>query len=182
MVRDVVVVPLKAFDDAKSRLRRGGVEGVSALARQLAQGVLAASAPRHVIVLSESTGTTQFALEHGAEALESDAAGLNDAVQRAYRELEERYERLIIAHGDLRSPGGLGEFEPPEGVTIVTDHLATGTNVLVVPTGLDFHFFYGANSAPQHRREAERLGVTCRVITDSPWRFDIDEPSDVTYP
>jgi 2-phospho-L-lactate guanylyltransferase (CobY/MobA/RfbA family) len=180
MVRDVVVVPLKAFDVAKDRLRRGGVGEVSTLARQLAEGVVAASAPRHVIVLSESSDVTAFALEHGAEPLVSDTPSLNASVQHAYGVLASRYDRLIVAHGDLRSPAGLGTFDPSDGVTIVTDHLATGTNVLVVPTGLKFHFYYGANSALLHRGEAERLGVACHVVTDSPWRFDVDEPDDIT--
>jgi 2-phospho-L-lactate guanylyltransferase (CobY/MobA/RfbA family) len=182
MTRDVVVVPLKAFDVAKDRLRRGGVGEVSTLARQLAEGVLAAADPRHVIVLSESHDVTAFALEHGAEALVSVASSLNESVQRAYEVLARRYDRLIIVHGDLHSPAGLGEFEPADGVTIVTDHLTTGTNVLVVPTHLEFQFFYGENSATLHRREAERLGVSCHVITDSPWRFDVDEPGDITLP
>ena len=182
MVRDVVVVPLKAFDVAKDRLRRGGVDQVSTLVRQLADGVLSACAPRHVIVLSESAAATAFALERGAEPLVSDASSLNDSVQRAYQVLAKRYDRLIIAHGDLRFPEGLGAFDPLDGVTIVTDHLATGTNVLVVPTGLEFRFFYGEDSALRHREEARRLDVTCHLITDSPWRFDVYEPGDITSP
>jgi 2-phospho-L-lactate/phosphoenolpyruvate guanylyltransferase len=182
MVSDVVVVPLKAFDVAKGRLRRGGVDEVSNLARELAEGVLVACIPRHVIVLSESAAATDFALAHGVEALVSDASNLNEAVQRAYERLGDRYDRLIIAHGDLRYPEGLGAFEPVSGVTVVTDHLGTGTNVLVVPTRLQFQFFYGANSAQRHQREAERLGLSCQVITDSPWRFDVDEPGDLSSP
>jgi 2-phospho-L-lactate guanylyltransferase len=64
-------------------------------------------------------------------------------------------------------------------VTIVTDHHGTGTNVLALPTGLDFHFSYGANSASLHRREAERLGCPVTTVSDSPWRFDVDEPDDL---
>jgi 2-phospho-L-lactate guanylyltransferase (CobY/MobA/RfbA family) len=179
---DVVVVPLKAFGVAKHRLRRGGVRGVSELAHDLALGVIEGCAPRHVIVLSESSAVSRFALEHGAEALESDAADLNGAVQRAYATLGSRYDQLIIAHGDLRYPSGLGTFSPEVGVTVFADHLGTGTNVMVVPTRLDFRFAYGEHSAQRHHREAQRLGVACRVITDSPWRFDVDEPGDVNLP
>jgi len=71
------------------------------------------------------------------------------------------------------------EFEPADGVTIVTDHHGTGTNVLTLPTGLDFHFSYGADSASAHHREAERLGCRVALVTDSPWRFDVDEPEDL---
>jgi 2-phospho-L-lactate guanylyltransferase len=182
MASEVFVVPLKRFDVAKERLRRGGVKNVTGLASDLATAVIENCAPRHVIVLSESSDVTRFALDLGVDVLESDASTLNGAVQSAYERLRERFERVIVVHGDLRDPRGLGEFDPDPGVTIVTDYLARGTNVLVVPTGLDFSFRYGNDSAQQHRLEAERLGVECRIVTDSPWRFDVDEPSDVTRP
>jgi 2-phospho-L-lactate guanylyltransferase (CobY/MobA/RfbA family) len=182
MADEVFVVPLKRFDVAKERLRRGGVENVTGLASELAAAVIESCAPRHVIVLSESSDVTRFALDRGVDVLESEATSLNEAVQGAYERLRERFDRIIVVHGDLRDPRGLGEFIPDAGVTIVADHLLRGTNVLVVPTGLDFHFRYGDNSAELHRAESERLGVRCRVVTDSPWRFDVDEPGDVTGP
>jgi len=179
MTNDAFIVPLKRFDVAKDRLRQGGTADVDQLARDLAIGVLDACAPRHVIVLSESDEVSRFARERDVEVLESHALDLNGAVQHAYESLGRRFERLVIVHGDLRRPRGLGDFEPGPGVTIVTDHRARGTNVLVVPTGLDFRFAYGPDSAQRHEFEARRLGVACLVVTDSPWRFDVDEPSDL---
>ncbi len=179
MMNDAFVVPLKRFDTAKERLRQGGIDEVSSLARRLARGVLASCAPRHVIVLSESEVVTSFAADLGAEVLESSSSSLNEAVQHAYRVLSERFDRLVVVHGDLRSPEGLGQFEPEPGVTIVADHHGTGTNVLVVPTGLGFRFAYGADSAQRHLLEAQRLGIAWRLVSDSPWRFDVDEPQDL---
>ncbi|MGB8180359.1 MAG: hypothetical protein WCF63_09360 [Acidimicrobiales bacterium] len=182
MTDEVFVVPLKRFEVAKERLRRGGVENVTELASDLATVVIRSCAPRKVLVLSESSDVTRFALDLGVDVLESDATTLNEAVQGAYGRLGERFDRLIVVHGDLRDPHGLGEFRPDSGVTVVTDHRSRGTNVLVVPTGLDFHFHYGEDSARMHRDEATRLGVPWRVVTDSPWRFDVDEPSDLKGP
>jgi 2-phospho-L-lactate guanylyltransferase len=176
---DAFLIPLKRFDLAKERLRVNTSAPVTELARQLATHVIASCAPRHTIVLSESDEITEFASAEGCEVLRSDATDLNDAVQRAYGALQSRFERLIVVHGDLRHPEGLGSFEPAAGVTIVTDHHAVGTNVMALPTGLDFHFAYGASSASLHRREAERLGAPVTIITDSPWRFDVDEPDDL---
>lgn len=179
MTSQVFVVPLKRFDLAKNRLRLGEVDGVTDLARDLATRVVRNCAPQRVIVLSESSEISNFARDLGVEVLESDAANLNEAVQNAYDHLGTRFERLIVVHGDLQNPVGLNEIEPPEGVTIVTDHHGRGTNVLVVPTGIDFHFRYGESSATAHEREATRLGVAWHLITDSPWRFDVDEPADL---
>jgi 2-phospho-L-lactate guanylyltransferase len=175
----VFVVPLKRFDLAKNRLRLGEVDGVTGLARDLATLVVRSCAPGHVIVLSESSAISDFARDLDVEVLESDAADLNGAVQNAYDCLGSRFDRLIVVHGDLQNPVGLNEFEPEDGVTIITDHHGRGTNVLVVPTGIDFHFQYGESSAIAHEREATRLGVARHLITDSPWRFDVDEPADL---
>ena len=179
MINDAFVVPLKQFDLAKERLRAGGTNDVTSLARMLAVEVLRNCAPRHVVVVSESAEVSRFAEEHGAEVWHSAATSLNEAVQGAYEGLSDRFERLLIVHGDLRSPHGLGSFDPPAGITIVTDHHGLGTNVLALPTGLDFDFAYGIDSASLHLREAERLGVAVTLIKDSPWRFDVDEPSDL---
>jgi 2-phospho-L-lactate guanylyltransferase len=176
---DAFVVPLKQFDLAKERLRAGGTNDVTTLARTLALDVLRNCAPRHVIVVSESEAISHFAEAQGAEVWYSTATSLNEAVQGAYGGLSDRFERLLIVHGDLRSPEGLGSFNPVEGITIVTDHHGRGTNVLALPTGLDFHFAYGSDSARLHALEAQRLDIDVTLIKDSPWRFDVDEPSDL---
>jgi len=178
-VTDAFVIPLKRFDRAKGRLRVNNAASVTELAQQLATRVIEACAPRPTIVLSESDAVSEFASALGCDVLRSNATGLNDAVQRAYGALQSRFDRLIIVHGDLRDAEGLGSFEPDAGITIVTDHHGLGTNVMAVPTGLDFQFFYGANSALLHRQEAERIGCAFTIVTDSPWRFDVDEPEDL---
>lgn len=179
MTRDAIIVPLKRFDRAKDRLRSAGSKNVSALAEELARGVLAHCAPRHVIIVSESGDIAEFARQLGCEVWRSPARNLNEAVQNAYDGLSPRFDQLIVVHGDLVAPEGIGLFAPEPGVTIVTDRHERGTNVLALPTHLDFHFAYGADSALLHQREAQRLGVACGVITGSPWGHDIDEPDDL---
>ena len=182
MTELAVVIPLKSFSIAKDRLRRAGALDVTFLARELALGVVRSCAPLPVIVLSESDEVRDFAIAENVEVLESDSNGLNEAVQLAYASLSTRFHQLMIVHGDLRQPQGLGEFEPGPGVTIVTDHHGVGTNVLVVPTGLDFRFHYGPSSRLLHESEARRLGIRLEVITQSPWAYDVDEPSDLELP
>jgi 2-phospho-L-lactate guanylyltransferase len=176
---EAIVVPLKRFDLAKNRLRHDPRLDVNALSEKLARGVLTNSQPRHVVVLSEDVAVATFATSLGAEVWSSRATNLNEAVHDAYRGLAHRFERLIIVHGDLAHPGGLGTFVFDSGVTIVTDHHGEGTNVLALSTNMDFRFAYGATSRRLHVKECERLEVEYRVIADSPWRFDVDEPSDL---
>jgi 2-phospho-L-lactate guanylyltransferase (CobY/MobA/RfbA family) len=87
---------------------------------------------------------------------------------------------LIIAHGDLRFPGGLGAVDVESGITLYGDHRGEGTNVMVLPTNLDFRFAYGPNSLARHIEEAQRLRIATRVELESPWRFDVDEPDDLS--
>ncbi|MFZ1062037.1 MAG: hypothetical protein WAN30_01015 [Acidimicrobiales bacterium] len=178
MPRDAVLIPLKSFATAKDRLRQGGQRDVSALAEGLALGVLRGLRSRPIYVLGDSEDVEAFAHRHGVGYWPSPS-GLNPTVTSAYQGLGDDFERLFIVHGDLHTSEGLGEFDPVEDVTIATDRHQKGTNVLVLPTGLAFHFSYGPDSKDRHLREAERLGLSWRVIVDSPWALDIDEPSDV---
>ena len=174
-----ILVPLKGFALAKSRLRHGGVDRVDDVARSLALDVLRAAKPRPLFVACETPDVEAFALECGARVIRSPASGLNEVVTHAYRLLGEHYQHLVIAHGDLREPDGLGAFDPLQGVTVVTDDAGSGTNVLALPTRVDFEFHYGPHSASAHQREARRRGLELHVISDSPWRFDVDEPEDL---
>lgn len=174
-----IVVPLKGFDVAKSRLRDGSVADVGDVARRLARGVLHAARPRPLFVACESPDVELFALDQGAQVISSRAANLNEAVSHAYRALSPSYAHIVVAHGDLRDPHGLGTYTPREGVTVFTDDRGTGTNVLVVPTGHDFVFQFGHDSAHAHEREARRLHLEVFVNRRSAWRFDVDVPSDL---
>jgi 2-phospho-L-lactate guanylyltransferase len=175
-----VVVPLKRFDRAKSRLRQHRDLDVTAIVEELARGVITSARPRPVIIVSEDEELTPFASSLGVELLLSSSTTLNEAIQTAYQSLGDRFDQLIVAHGDLRSPDGLGSFELEPGITLFADHHGDGTNVMVVPTNLTFRFAYGPGSLGRHVEEARRLGVAHRVDRASPWRFDVDEPEDLT--
>ncbi len=174
-----VVVPLKRFDHAKSRLRHNRELDVTAIVEELARGVILSARPRPVIIVSEDDELAPFAAAFGVELLRSTSTGLNQALQAAYASLGDRFDALIIAHGDLRFPEGLGSFEPEPGITLFADHHGEGTNVMALPVDLDFHFAYGPGSLQRHAREARRLGIEHRIDLASPWRFDVDEPEDL---
>jgi 2-phospho-L-lactate guanylyltransferase len=179
VIPDAFLVPLKAFDRAKERLRADPALDVPALAASLAAGVIAACAPVDVVVVTESPAVADFARDRGAQVWCSDARDLNEALQGAYEGLSTRWARLCVVHGDLLRPQGLGDFDPADGVTLITDHHGTGTNVLALPGGTDFHFAYGPDSARSHESEARRLGLEVHVITSGPWCLDVDRPEDL---
>lgn len=174
-----IVVPLKEFARAKTRLRDGGVANVDSKIRDMAIQVFSACRPRPLYVSCESDDVEAFARENSITPLRSSSTTLNEAVTHAYGELSQEFRRIMIVHADLRHPDGLSSFDPLDGATIVTDHHGCGTNVLALPTGLDFTFRFGVNSAHAHESEARRLGISVRVQYDSPWRFDVDEPQDL---
>jgi 2-phospho-L-lactate/phosphoenolpyruvate guanylyltransferase len=175
----VVLVPLKRFDTAKSRLRNAlSDDEVTELTIRLAQGVLEAARPLPTVVVYDDEAVADFARRCRVDVFLNQSPSLNGSVSDAYHHID-GYNQFIIVHGDLSRPHGLGSFEPDRGVTIITDHHRTGTNVLSLPAGLDFHFSYGKDSARAHQQEAARLGLPLQVVTDSPWRFDVDEPGDL---
>lgn len=177
---ETVIVPLKAFDRAKSRLRHHlGDTAAAALARRLASGVVAATFPRPCLVACDDPEVEEWALAAGARVLRTSADDLNGAVAEAYRALDTTVSLAIVAHGDLLRPEGLGTTSFGPGVTVVTDRVGAGTNVLAVPAGLDFHFSYGPGSAARHIAEARRLGLEVATWNQSRWSHDVDEPSDL---
>ena len=175
-----IVIPLRDFAECKSRLRRAGVDDVERLIQDWAGAVIEASRPRPTFVACESPLVAAFAREHGAQVILSNARGLNAAVTHAHRVLARDYGAVMVTHGDLRQPRGLGHYAPPAPVTIVADHHGTGTNVLVVPGSADFTFAFGVDSAKRHASEATRLGLRWEVTYSSEWSFDIDEIDDLT--
>lgn len=178
--RRVALIPLKPFRAGKQRLRVVLRDSeVENLMRRLAQQTISACEPLECWVICEDDEVATFAVSLGAKPFRQSLPGLNAGVSEAYRTAGQEFDSVLIAHADLASPGSLGTLEGAEGVTIVTDHHGTGTNVLLLPTRLEFEFHYGPNSAQLHELEAQRLHLPVRLIHNSTWAHDIDEPTDL---
>ena len=182
----VVVVPVKAFGQAKARLAPTlGPSDRVALARRLAAGVLAAARPLPVVVVCDDDEVAAWARAAGAAVLWSLDGGLNAAVDAALARLEGAgVARAVVAHADLPFPDGLGTLASggPDEVLIVPDRHGDGTNVLSVPTGRGFSARYGPGSFRAHCAEAGRVGLTVRVVRDEALGWDIDGPDDLRPP
>lgn len=176
-----VLVPVKAFADAKRRL--GVALGDAArqeLARRMAARVLEAGRPLPVAVVCDDPEVADWARAKGALVVWEPGRGLNGAVEAGVAHLASMgVSRVIVAHGDLPRASGLAELGPFEGVTLVPDRHGDGTNVIEVPSRCGLRFSYGPGSFVRHRLECERLGLSVRVLSLPSLSYDVDVPADL---
>lgn len=180
----VVLVPVKAFGEAKRRLAPA-LDGShrARLARRLATDVVAAAAPLPVAVVCDDRAVADWARGLGALVVWEPGRGLNGAVADGVRHLHGLGADLVaVAHGDLAEPASLRGIvcgADPGAVTLVPDLAEDGTNVLVVAAGSGFGFSYGPGSFRRHLDEAARLGLRSDVVRGTPLAVDVDLPADL---
>jgi 2-phospho-L-lactate guanylyltransferase len=176
-----VLIPVKAFDQAKRRLglSLSDAERV-ALVRSMATSVVTACAPLPVAVVCDDDAVAQWADDLGATVMWEPGLGLNGAVRSGVEQLAAAgVQWVTVAHGDLPRATGLGTIAEFDGVTLVPDRHDDGTNVLRLPATSDFVFAYGPGSFRAHRAEATRLGMAVRVLRTPGFAYDVDWPADV---
>lgn len=176
-----VLVPIKAFADAKRRLSPAlGDHEREQLVRAMASRVLAAAAPLPVAVVCDDSAVATWARGQGALVVWEPGRGLNGAVEAGVAHLARMgVRRVVVAHGDLPRAAGLAELGPFEGITLVPDRQGDGTNVIELPTGCGFHFSYGPGSFDRHRAEGRRVGLEVRVLDLPDLAHDVDWPADL---
>lgn len=179
---DVVLIPVKAFGQAKRRL--GATLGDSEreqLVRTMATHVVSACQPLPVAVVCDDEAVAGWARDLGAVVIWAPGQGLNGAVREGVNRLSHAGARWVtVAHGDLPRAKGLGTLSTFDGVTLVPDRRDDGTNVLRLPADADFRFAYGPGSFRAHRAEATRLGLAVRVLRAPNLAYDVDWPADVS--
>ena len=176
-----VLIPVKAFTDAKGRLA-GAVDanGRADLARAMATTVVAAAAPLPVTVVCDDVGVVAWARSVGAAVIRVHGPGLNRAVEAGVAALAaDGVPQVVIAHADLPRATRLDHCAATQGITLVPDRNLDGTPVLSVPTDAGFRFAYGPGSYAAHVAEAERLGLPWRSLHDPDLAFDVDDPADL---
>lgn len=176
-----VLVPVKAFNEAKLRLAPALAPGARAeLARVMATHVLQAARPLPTAVVCDDRDVASWARDAGALVIWEPERGLNRAVEAGVARLGAGgAQRVIVAHGDLPLAPGLAWVARFPGVTIVPDRFSNGTNVLCVPTGAPFTFSYGPGSFARHTAESFARGLPLRVVRERGLAIDVDTPSDL---
>lgn len=179
-----MLVPVKAFSDAKARLAAvlGDAER-ERLARWTAARVLAAAGELPTYVACDDEQVATWAGEHGAAILWHPGVGLNAAVNSSVADLREAgVTDVIVAHGDLPRAHSLASLTEPGTITLVPDRHGDGTNVIALPTELQFRFAYGPGSFQRHLDAAIAAGHSVRVRRDPLLAADIDTPADLAHP
>ena len=182
-MRAVVLVPVKAFADAKARLAPAlSASDRAALARTMAERVVAASAPLPVRVACDDDGVAAWATSVGATVEWTPGLGLNGAVQQGFAALvDEGFDLVVVAHADLPHAVGLPRLAAHvNDIVIVPDRNDDGTNVLAVPAAASsFVFAYGPGSFARHVAEAGRVGRRVRIERLPELQWDVDTPEDL---
>lgn len=193
-MRAATLVPVKAFADAKGRLRGHLSDAERArLARWTAEQVLAAATGTAVFVACDDDGVAEWAAAHGATVAWGPGLGLNGAIDEAAAQIAEAgFERVTISHADLPVPLGLASVgrgaigqsgaRHPGGVVIVPDRHGDGTNVLSRPTELAIPAQYGPGSFRRHLDAALASGAPVTVRFDPHLSVDIDTAADLRHP
>ena len=179
-----MLVPVKAFADAKARLAAVlGVAERERLARWTAARVLAAAGELPTYVACDDEQVAAWASERGASILWHPGVGLNAAVNDSVAELRSAgVTDVIVAHGDLPRAHSLADLTEPGTLTLVPDRHGDGTNVIALPTDLAFNFAYGPGSFRRHLAAAIAAGHSVRVRRDPLLAADIDTPDDLAHP
>lgn len=183
-VRCAVVVPVKAFSQAKLRLAPAlSPEARTILARQMATRVVEAAAPLAVTVVCDDPAVRQWAGEVGAAVHWTPGLGLDGAVAAGVDAVAAAgADRVVVVHADLPLATGLGHVVGTTGVVLVPDRHRDGTNVIALPAASGFRFRYGPGSFERHRHEARRLGLAVEVRPDAELGWDVDLPADLHLP
>lgn len=185
-----LVVPLRRFGDAKSRLATvlTDVERAT-LARACAESVLSCGLPTYVVC--DDPETADFARSAGATPIVVASRGLNPALTEALPLIRAAAGacHLMFAHADLPFGGDLSELANQPNldrheVVIVPDRHNDGSNVVIVGEAIldAWKFCYGPASFVAHHRLAVDLGAHVTVIDHPRLSVDLDTPDDLIDP
>lgn len=182
--RHGVLIPVKAFADAKARLAPAlPRDQRKALARWTADQVVAAAGTLPVFVACDDDEVAAWATDRGAVVLWHPGAGLNGAVMRSVAQLaNDGFSHVAVAHGDIPRAHGLAALIATDTITLVPDARRDGTNVIAVPTHLGFEFAYGPGSYGRHLAAALASGLPTSVRRDPLLARDIDTLADLVHP
>ena len=185
-----MVVPIKAFTSAKTRLSdRLDPDQRACLAQAAADRVLRAVADCPLVELRLAVVDTdlaaRMALHRNFEVLQRpDLLGQSAAVGAGFSAAIRRGATNILtvsADVPLVRPKDIDEILRPRPpvLVMVSDREGLGTNAMRLDPAIDLHFHFGPDSLAMHKREAAALRLPVKVIDNRRVRLDIDTPDDI---
>jgi 2-phospho-L-lactate guanylyltransferase len=187
LVNLAVLIPVKAFGDAKGRLAPALDQARrERLARWTATQVLAATAGLHPHVVCDDDEVATWAMAHGATVIREPTRGLNAAVDSGAAHLAcHAFDHVVVVHGDLPLPASIAAVAAgcrAGTVTLVPDRHRDGTNLLAFPLASTFRVAYGPGSFERHIARASDAGLAVHVVADADLALDLDQPDDLLHP
>jgi len=189
-----LIVPVRGFDDAKSRL--SSVLNPSqrrALAQNCARGVLTRTSLCSRFVVCDNEEVAQWAVSCDAIPIRVTSQGLNASLTESIPMISNHspIDLFLISHADLPLSAPLDQIintlltnkgEP--SIVICPDRHRDGTNVLGIPASLmnNWRFQYGSGSFALHVEQAKATGLPIRVIDDPHLGLDLDTADDLQHP
>ncbi|HEX9852411.1 MAG TPA: 2-phospho-L-lactate guanylyltransferase [Woeseiaceae bacterium] len=192
MIDTCAIVPVKAFDRAKSRLESVLTEPQRAtIARLMAIDVLralcAVTEIDRVWIMGQGDEQAELASEYGCDYLADDPGlDVSGNVTRATRLLPMAAAKtLLVLSADLPLLTAediralLGKDE--RGIIICRALRDGGTNALLASPPGRMTFSFGSNSAERHVLAARSAGERVQVIDNRAFQRDIDVPGDLAW-
>ncbi len=190
MAHETVLIPIKEFSTAKSRLAPVlSPKERADLAKQLAASVVSAiGQDLEPVVISDSDDTRRWAKAQGIRVISCPlSGGLSEVMENARGLMgSERDSRITVLHSDLpllsRFDGFAGRV-PPDVAAITPDRRLSGTNMISLPSqmfhspGLKFKFGPGSFYRFIGQLACDRAGFI--VHRDPMIEFDLDTPEDL---
>lgn len=184
-----VLLPVKGFDRAKSRLapllesaQRARL--AAAMFRDVATTLAATARIDRIIVITADPYVEELTRPFGFDLVdEPNVAGHSDAVNRMSRDLVRPGDSLLALAADLpllcpEEVDGILKLEAP-GVIVIPNREGTGTNGLMMLDGCRIETAYGEGSLARHRHRAHAAGLRVDIVEVAGIGFDVDTPDDL---
>ncbi len=189
-MRTAAVLPIKTFASAKQRLAGMlAADDRTALAAAMAFDVLetlrSVAAIDELIVVSGEPAMSAAAAQAGAHLVaDEQEAGHSDAAARGIRVATALgATRVLLVPGDCPALAGR-ELDAllsvrDDGVVVVPDRLATGTNALLLQPPDVIAPGFGPGSRVRHVERARAVGASVSIVEVAGLELDIDTPQDL---
>lgn len=186
------IIPLKAFDQSKTRLRPVlSAPERATIARLMAIDVLrtvtVVPEVNRVLIAGQTVDHAQLAAEFGCDFVDDDPTlDVSGNVARAAGiATAEGAETLLYLPADLplltrRDISKLFELHCG-GITICRAPRDNGTNALLASPAAAASFSFGSGSADRHTAAARAAGRPVNVLDIAAFARDIDEPADLEW-